>query len=56
MSGVVVKKWKRGSQDRLYVNDEETGQKVAEYDRNTGKIIVLDNARESEVLQALRHS
>ena len=50
MSGVVVKQWRRYGQDLLYVNDKETGDKVAVFDRNTGKLNLVDENREAETV------
>lgn len=52
--GVVVNEWRRYEHDRLYVNDADTGEKVAFYDRKTGKLKLVDETRETEVLNALR--
>lgn len=54
MSGVIVKQWRRYGQDLLYANDAETGEKVAAFDRKTGRIEVADENREAEVFRALR--
>lgn len=54
MSGVVVKEWRRYGQDLLYVNDAATGDKVAVFDRKTGRLNLVDEKREAETVQALR--
>jgi Nuclease-related domain len=54
MAGLVVREWRRYGQDRLYINDQDTGTRVASYDRNTGKITVEDQGRAFEAVEALR--
>ena len=54
VSDVVVKEWRRYGQDLLYVNDEATGNKVAVFDRKTGKLNIVDEKRETDVFEALR--
>ncbi|MGH3245756.1 MAG: nuclease-related domain-containing protein, partial [Trebonia sp.] len=51
---MVVKEWRRYGNDRLYVNDVETDLKVAVFDRLTGKLDLIDESREAEVVRALR--
>ena len=54
MGDLVVRAWKRHGQDRLYITDSLTSQKVGFYDRTTGKINLSDASRETEALTALR--
>jgi hypothetical protein len=52
--GLVVSRWQRYGQDRLYVNDDATREGVGFYDHQTGKLTLKDDARSLEVLEALR--
>lgn len=52
--GLVVKRWQRHGYDRLYVNDAETRQRVAIYDRRSGRFTWDDEGRSYEVVEALR--
>src|SRR5947209_4813597 len=54
VSGVVVSEWRGYGKDLLYVNDAATGDKVAVFDRNTGRLNLIDENRESETVRALR--
>ncbi len=54
MSGLVVNEWRRRGYDRLYVHDAVTNDRVAFYDRTTGKLKLIDKQREPEVVRALR--
>jgi hypothetical protein len=54
VSGLVVNEWRRYCHDRLYVHDAATDHRVAVYDRITGKLNLIDEEREPEVLRALR--
>ena len=54
MGGLVVREWRRHGQDRLYITDSVTGQKVGFYDRKTGKVSLPDASRGLEALTALR--
>jgi hypothetical protein len=52
--GLVVSRWQRYGQDRLYVNDDATREGVGFYDHQTGKLTLRDETRSMEVLEALR--
>ena len=52
--GLVVTRWQRYGQDRLYVSEADTNQRVAFYDRRTGKFTWDDEERSYEVVEALR--
>jgi hypothetical protein len=52
--GLVVSRFQRYGQHRLYVNDDATREGVGFYDHRTGKLTLRDEARSVEVLEALR--
>jgi hypothetical protein len=52
--GLEVTRWQRYGHDRLYVSDADTKQRVAFYDRKTGKFTWDDEGRSYEVVEALR--
>jgi hypothetical protein len=52
--GLVVSRWQRYGQDRLYVNDDATREGVGFYDHETGRLTLRDETRSMEVLEALR--
>lgn len=52
--GLVVSRWQKRGQDRLYVNDDATREGVGFYDHLTGKLTLRDETRSMEVLEALR--
>lgn len=54
MSRVIVNEWRGYGKDLLYVRDAATGDKVAVFDRNTGKLNLVDENREAETVRALR--
>ncbi len=52
--GVTVNRWRRYGQDRLYVNDEATGQRLGWRDNTTGAVHVDDDMDAGVVEAALR--
>jgi hypothetical protein len=52
--GLVVSRWQKYGQDRLYVNDDATKEGVGFYDHQTGRLTLKDETRSMEVLEALR--
>jgi hypothetical protein len=52
--GLVVSSWRRHGEDRLYVTDDATREGVGFYDHRTGRLTLKDEARTTEVLEALR--
>lgn len=52
--GLVVSSWRRHGEDRLYVTDDATREGIGFYDQLTGRLTLKDEARATEVLEALR--
>lgn len=52
--GLVVKRWRGHGRERLYVNDAETKEGLGFYECSTGKLVLKDEDRSYEVLEALR--
>jgi hypothetical protein len=51
---LVVQRWQRHGQHRLYVKDADTRAQLGYYDVRTGRLSVRDDARSYEVVGALR--
>lgn len=51
---LVVQRWQRNGQHRLYVKDTDTRAQLGYYDVRTGQLSVKDDARSYEVVGALR--
>lgn len=51
---LVIERWQRYGQHRLYVKDTETRAQLGYYDCRTGKLAVKDASRSYEVVLALR--
>jgi hypothetical protein len=51
---LVVQRWQRHGQHRLYVKDTDTRAQLGYYDVRTGRLSVRDDARSYEVVGALR--
>jgi hypothetical protein len=51
---LVVQRWQRYGQHRLYVNDTDTRAQLGYYDVGTGRLSVKDDARSYEIVSVLR--
>jgi len=51
---LVVQRWQRGGQHRLYVRDTDTRAQLGYYDVRTGTLSVKDDARSYEIVSVLR--
>jgi Nuclease-related domain len=51
---LVVQRWQRNGQHRLYVKDTDTRAQVGYYDVRTGRLSVKDDARSYEIVSVLR--
>ena len=51
---LVVQRWQRYGQDRLYVKDTDTRSQLGYYDCRTGRLSVKDDARSYEIVSVLR--
>ena len=51
---LVVQRWQRNGQHRLYVKDTDTRAQLGYYDVRTGKLSVKDDARSYEIVSVLR--
>jgi hypothetical protein len=51
---LVVQRWQRNGQHRLYVKDTDTRAQLGYYDVRTGRLTVKDDARSYEIVSVLR--
>lgn len=51
---LVVQRWERNGQHRLYVKDTDTRSQLGYYDLRTGRLSVKDGARSYEIVSVLR--
>jgi len=51
---LVVQRWQRNGQHRLYVKDTDTRAQLGYYDVRTGRLSVKDDARSYEIVSVLR--
>jgi len=51
---LMVQRWQRNGQHRLYVKDTDTRTQLGYYDVRTGKLSVKDDARSYEIVSVLR--
>lgn len=51
---LLIERWQRHGQHRLYIKDTETSAQLGYYDCHTGKLTLKDEARSYEVVVALR--
>jgi hypothetical protein len=51
---LVVQRWQRNGQHRLYVRDTDTRAQLGYYDVRTGRLTVKDDARSYEIVSVLR--
>jgi hypothetical protein len=51
---LVVQRWQRNGQHRLYVKDTDTRAQLGYYDVRTGRLSVKDDARSYEIVDVLR--
>jgi hypothetical protein len=51
---LVVQRWQRNGQHRLYVKDTDTRAQLGYYDLRTGRLTVKDDARSYEMVSVLR--
>lgn len=51
---LVVQRWRRNGQHRLYVKDTDTRAQLGYYDVRTGRLSVKDDARSYEIVSVLR--
>ena len=51
---LLIERWQRHGQHRLYVKDTETRAQLGYYDCRTGKLALKDESRSYEIVVALR--